>query len=339
MEGTIEIVSLTTGKPSRIDLSRSILSFEGKEFIPGGQGRLYHCVINDLEAVLKVMPDFTPGARDIFRRMKKVRSNLDRFSRIEPAVFAALEHRGFPIGQGTASGNLFGFLTAKDAFLLAYRYIDGPMLKVYLAGEQPLSKKRIRTCVQVVSLLTVLQDAGLVHSDLYPDNFIVDKSRGDLVLPMDLEGAGVKSSNGWDFTPTVIGKDYWYPLPPEMESHNGTLPGLPDVGSDTWIGTALVFWILTGYQPFEFLTRADDTSMAHLLRLSRPERTWPPMLLKDIMFENPHFTIKQMALFMEKYFRGCGLGAFMYSTYISFYYERQKRPRFSILRELVKGLL
>jgi len=211
--------------------------------------------------------------------------------------------------------------------------VDGPLLTDYLRGEDPLSPKRIRAAKQLLDILIFLQNHGVVHSDLYPDNFMVD--RQGKVCVLDLEGAGIKTASGnWDFKPVVTGKTYLWPLPPEVEGFGGT----PTFQSDIWVGAYLIFETLTGFKPLDFMLRMDREALEDLCQAATSTPCWPPEV-RSLRFANPDFPLSEMRRFMDYYFKDTCFGGLLFATYVVGWKTPPARPAFPIFKTALSHIL
>lgn len=310
-----------------------------KPFISGGQGRVYRGKINGKDTLLKVMPDFTLGAAQTFRRLKGMRGSFMRLKDTlkladnDPA-FDRVTYRGLPIGQGTARPDEFQYPQAKTLYIFAFHFIDGPLLEKYLKDEEPLSERRKKVAKQIIDIMIFLRQGGIVHNDLYPDNFIVD--RQGKVFIMDLEGAGIRDNTrrNWEWKPTVGGKPQIWPVAPEVES------GTPTFQSDIWIGAYLLFWTLTGFKPLDFMSRIDKKAMDDLYDSVNHKRPcWPPILQKELRFVNSAFPPEKMKEFMDYYFQGTHFGATLFATYVPGYKKPHTRPSFRFFKYNLNNIL
>jgi serine/threonine protein kinase len=275
--------------------------------------------------------------------MRNIGKCITCLQQSDPTVFFQINYLGMPIGQGVASGSVFGLNLAEQVTIQVFRFIKGNLMRDHINGEMPLSSKRIQIAKQLLEMLCSFQKVGLVENDLYPENFIIDSN--GRVLVMDLEGAGIKAKHGsdWELKPRFFSKDYWFPLPPEVQIQNGMPIGTPEEGTDIWIGAALIFWTLTGYHPFSFLKRADSICLTYLRENGNAISCWPPTLIrprsfKDI-FENPRFSMEDMRKLIDLQFKDTNIGRLLYETYITNYNNPKLRPKFSQFREGLRSIL
>jgi len=240
----------------------------------GGTGIVFKGTLDDKVYLVKVLTT-NHDIDVIFRRVKNIRESFS--GRTIPSSF---NKRTLPIGQGIIHsrdlGKSFDDLSRSYPFLV-FNYIDGIDLEQYLKDEEPCSIKRCRILDKVLSLLKALEISGVVHYDLYPDNFLVD-SRGTVFL-IDVESAGFVRDGKWQWEPLVEGKTGIFCIPPDAT--NGTTHGLY---FDRWNAMYLVFFILFKKHPFEFLNRCDVEALKELISNALPASTWPPSLKNDNSF-------------------------------------------------------
>lgn len=335
----IELTFFADASRARVDVERCSKGINGNPFEYGGQGRVYRCGIQHqgrpLDIALKVMPDSIAGTAEVFRRLKGVRESLVSVGGLSDAAYTGIIHRGVPIAQGSATPDVFGFDAEQThaLYILAFHFVDGPLLVEYLRGEEPLSPKRLNAARQLLDILIFLQNHGVVHSDLYPDNFIVD-SQGK-VFAIDLEGAGIKTRSGnWDFKPTVAGKPWLWPLPPEVDG------GGPTFESDIWVGAYLIFETLTGFKPLAFMQRMDKEALEDLHQAAAQSfPCWPPQITQPFRFANPKYSIEEMKRFMDYYFANTYFGGLLFATYVAGYAVPSVRPKFSIFKSALANVL
>lgn len=333
----LELTFFSDNSRVRVDAKCCTKGIGGEPFKSGGQGRIYRCEINHqgrvLDIALKVMPDSIPGTTEVFRRMKRIRNSLVQLGDPRNPAFEAVTHRGLPIAQGSASPIIFQFdpECTNTLYILAFHFVDGQLLVEYLRNEEPFSSKRIGAVRQILEILMFLQNHGVVHSDLYPDNFIVDNHKR--IFVMDLEGAGIKTRSGnWDFKPTVVGKPYLWPLPPEIEG------GSPTFESDIWVGAYLVFETLTGFKPLDFMQRMDKEAMEDLCAAAKSTPCWPPQTTRPLRFPNPQFPSNEMKKFMDYYFVNTYFGELLFATYVAGYKNPAVRPKFLLFKTALTSI-
>jgi serine/threonine protein kinase len=300
---------------------------------PLDRGCLYKYTRGGARYLLKVFPHDP----NIVRRVNDIRSALMKLQSTRP-VPVNISYRGIPVKSGWCRAKDFGFIYPSSSIVpvLVYNYVDGVTLYDYLKPGRfpPLDETRKKLARQLLVMLTYLQDAGIVHGDLYPDNFIV--SGGNLYM-IDLESAGVlqESRRDWLWEPLVIGKEYMFCAPPEIEK-----TGTPSIFSDRWVGTYLVFWTLCGFHPIPFLSKIDKEALDSLYSaVDRNEITWPPRLQTRIPFENKDYPLIRFKKFMDKYFGRTSFPRILFYTYIIGYKEYSKRPSFREVEESLRGVL
>jgi len=323
-----------TGEQVKIDVKKDL-----KYATFGGQSRIYYWTYKRKHYVIKAIPD----PSEIFRRIKDLRLRLKEKSkgeRIPHGIF----YRGLPVGQGRGLPQEFGFKTVKNVGLLVFRKVYGNNLMSYLKNEEPLSKRRRAMARMALDILIYMQDCGIVHGDLYPDNFMVDDLKNRVnpnLYIIDFEGAGILNTRrtAWYWQPTVLGKEYMFPNPPEVKE-----TGVPSFYSDRWIGVYLIFYILAGFKqlkhPIPFLIRIDHKVLnAMYLAADKKVACWPPKLPSSFRYISRHYPPEKFAKFMKYYFSGTRFEWILFKTYIAGYKDPQKRPDFREVKYCLRGVL
>ena len=127
--------------------------------------------------------------------------------------------------------------------LLFVRAINGNMTTYMRRCASPSSpslsaKQRWRWSLQAAEAVAYIHSFGVIHSDLYPNNCLVDH---DLDLCLcdfsgsvfgDLDGQAMESTRFW--------------LPRDM-------PGTPSITSDIFALGSLLYWVFSGKEPFSDL--------------------------------------------------------------------------------------
>ncbi len=74
-------------------------------------------------------------------------------------------------------------LTTNDEQYLVMEFIDGPNLNAALVGQDPaLEGRRLRFIRQAAEALAAVHEAGFIHRDVCPRNFLLCKNREDIKL-------------------------------------------------------------------------------------------------------------------------------------------------------------
>jgi len=312
------------------------IDFTGFTYLcSGGTSTIYTGEIDSTPCVMKIITTAC-DYRDIFRRVRVIRERLLAQKNL-PASFA---RRSVPIAQGLIESTMLGpsFSDLKETYpFLAFNFIEGESLARYLEGSPPGSGKRTRACKSLLGICVCLERAGIVHYDLYPDNFLVD-ANGRIYL-IDLESAGVSSGGQWTWKPLVKGKTGIFCLPPDAD------PCLEACSPyfDRWNAVYLAFWVLFGYHPMEFLTRC-DTEVLELLvaSTSTSQPVWPPRLKNKADIE-PYLVkdgvLDQMASDSGRVFQGATnasrFNELLVGTFIKGFHHPEKRPMISIVKTKV----
>jgi serine/threonine protein kinase len=146
--------------------------------------------------------------------------------------------------------------------LLVMEYIHGPSLGKLVADHGPLSPLRAAHCIYQAALgLQFAHEKGLVHRDVKPGNFVID--RAGTVKVLDLGLALLTNDDQTQLTHGLIGSvDY---LAPEqgVDSH------AVDARADVYGLGATFYFLLTGAPPFR------GTSIAQRVLAHRSEQLRP----------------------------------------------------------------
>ena len=284
----------------------------------GGQGRIYFYE----NYIIKVFP-LDENSESIPRRFRSLKKIC---TRIDPNVYPFITFRGIPLATAVDVKNYFNFKTVDKAILLLFNLVKGQDLFDYLKDEFPLSEKRIDVYKKLIDILTAMNSVGIVHSDLYPDNFIVDNNQDVYVL--DLEGAGIWN-NQWEWMPLTTGKESLFILPPEIKFDNRFT-----IYSDIWTGLYLIFFVLTGFKPFDFLHRSDHKYFQNVVfSVDDSEITWPPVIPNELIIDS-----KRYEEFRNLYSFLFSKGEFskvLFNTYINGYLNPDLRPSFKKIKEVI----
>jgi len=295
----------------------------------GGQSVVFRFKHDNKDYLLKAMPD----EDSIFRRMSQLRNQLTE----DNSIPDGLKFRSIPIGQGTASGEVFSFSTVKYVYLLVFNWVEGSPMDKALENVPALNAKRKKLTRNILDLLVYLQKKHVIHSDLYPDNFLISKN--DEIFLIDLEGAGIMQRSNWIWHPLTVGKPYWFPKPLELEAEDS---GMPDKFTDRWVGMFLIFWMLNGFKPFPFLQRIDHQALKALVDASDKDTlSWPPRILNHQKIEpflNKDYMIEQFQKYMVQ-FEGTTFGRLLNMTYIHGYDQPKKRVGFDMIKSALEKFL
>ncbi|MCS7243279.1 MAG: protein kinase [Candidatus Calescibacterium sp.] len=291
-----------------------------KDPIFGGQGRIYFY----RDYLLKVLPldDDTESIPRRFKTLKKVCANLN------DEIKKFIVYRGIPLSISVDFKNYFNFRTTDKAILLLFNFLDGEDLFNFLKDELPLSQKRINVYRKLIDILIAVNSVGIIHGDLYPDNFLVDKNEDVYIL--DLEGAGILiDRKEWEWKPLVIGKESLFPLPPEVKFKNEFT-----IYSDVWTGVYLLFFILTGIKPLDFMLRNDHKYLQSIIpSINKSKNSWPPELPVNSIREQRKYA--DFHSFYSSLFKKKKLSEILINTYIKGYLDYTYRPKFEEIKEAI----
>jgi serine/threonine-protein kinase len=196
--------------------------------------------------------------------------------------FAAEAHAGRCVRHPNVVAVHGSGTSADGTPFLVMELVSGQLLDKLIgaAGELPL-RRAVAIVRQVLAGLGALHDAGFVHGDVKTANVLVDATRADAVVLIDLglarapdrfEAAKARLASG---TPEYMA--------PEVIRGDGTRPG-----SDVYAAGVVLYQLLTGAPPFEGATsreilrrHLDDDAVPPSLR--SPERGIPAALERAVM--------------------------------------------------------
>ena len=343
----------------------------------GGQGQIYKWVYRGNHYLLKIVP------RDdnVFIRLKAIKEAIEdyaRKSRIQLPI--GITKRAFPVGGGYVDKpEELGFDPKERLMIIVYNWIDGERLDNYLRDirkEPPLSPLRVKLAKRFLDILIILEKAGVVNYDTFPDNFIVGNDEELYII--DMEGAGVidTSTNKWTWLPVALGKDFpGYCAPPELqelqklkqeiqklkelikqarhseeksryEKISGYIEAKEGMYIPRWLGVQILFEILTGYVPFAFMRRIDVEALYKLYRFSDKRRiAWPPYGSEklDSNLLNNNLNVQQFRDFIRS---NCGsykdvrpLEKLAFLTFIYGFENPSCRPNFEFVKVILGEVL
>ncbi len=241
----------------------------------GGMGQVFLCEHPQLRrrAAVKVLPTDRAGDPAL----------LGRFLR-EARAAASLDHpnivRAFDVDED------------KGLHYLVMEYVEGGDLYHVVKQEGPLPVTRACEYIRQGALgLQYAHEAGLIHRDVKPSNFLVEKSTGvvkllDLGLARFMEEGGDALTQRFDGGNVLGTADY---VAPEQtrDSHE------VDQRCDIYALGGTLYFLLTGKSPFPDGTPADKM-IAHRSRKPTPVRTFRPdvppalaTLIDKMMAKNP----------------------------------------------------
>ncbi|MHA2297992.1 MAG: lipopolysaccharide kinase InaA family protein [Candidatus Hodarchaeales archaeon] len=300
-------------------------------FSSGSQSIIYKWLYNDECYIVKV---FTAGSatNEIFRRIKIIRQRIRKIKDI-PVPFPIIE-RTLPLAQGYIYAEELeeDFEGVVSFFpFLVFNYIEGVTLQDYLRNEDDhCSMRRCRVLEGFIDLLCVIEKAGLVHCDLYPENFLVDNESKMYLI--DLESAGIQfiedgiSKKSWLFRPLVRGRRGYFCYPPEMIKDELLF-------FDRWQYMYLVFRILfKNWHPLHFLKRIDFPALEALYKATKhKDNQWPPEFKKKKRIEpflNSEPNAEQFRIMINQFLgdKYPDFAHLLIQTYITGLKEGKKRP-------------
>lgn len=279
------------------------------------------------EYLLKVLPlsNLTENIPSKFNSIKKIVQSIDENIRDR------ITYRGVPLAISIDFKNVFDI--ENKSLLLLFNLVKGRDLLEYLRGEPPLSNKRKNIYKQLIDILISIKSVGVLHSDLYPDNFLVGED--EKLYLINLYSVGIFHKNNvidqvqWIYKPILISKEMLFPLPPEVKFSNEF-----SIYSDVWTGLYLLFFVLTGVGPLDFLSRNDHKYLQNIIPyIDKSHNVWPPVIPYNILKERRKYD--EFYLFYKSLFSKGKLSNILIDTYIKGYFDYSIRPDFEKIKEII----
>ena len=299
------------------------------EFITaGGQGPVYKWK----DFALKFHEDDS-----ILRKMNSLRKRMPSETSMIPA---SLRNRTFMIGSGTAAGSDIKSTTSNFFYVLVFPWLEGEPLK---CTQEYSNTPRNRMASTILEGLLFLENIGVVHADLNPENYLVD--RNGIANLIDIEGAGLYrlKTQEWEHKPAVYGKKVaGFPTPPEKQKDESIV----NMYTDRWFGLTLISAVLTGNSPFKFLSRTDYDSL-QLLRETAEKGyenkglvAWPPYGVENHPYLHDILKKKDALAGWRKFWASQASGRLtpmLFSTFIRGMNEPVYRAKFKQMK-IILGL-
>lgn len=238
-------------------------------------GRVYEANVGGRDLILKVLLPKNPNDTSVLRTMRDLHQLAQEAKRAR-VEYADRLGRAVTFAQGTADSAHAGFSPGSVVFLHLMERVPGKQLAdVADSLGEPFSPARRRLAKQFLKWMQFLQAKGIVHADIYPDNVHVDGPSDALDLyVLDFHGCGLVEAGRLKHRPCVFGKDTHWGLAPEFADVSPEQRPLASLDSDRWSAACLLFWLLLGTEPFNFLNVLGSTERAEIQRAAG--RRWPP---------------------------------------------------------------
>ncbi|MCI0342583.1 MAG: serine/threonine protein kinase [Planctomycetales bacterium] len=170
---------------------------------------------------------------------REISDNPQLLQRFQREIQLAIKMRHPNIIEGYAAG-----VWEDCIHYFVMEYVDGVTLTEYMARERMTEEKAVDIVLQVARALGHVNEFGLVHRDVKPENVMITRQGiaklADLGLAKFAEGDTELTMAG-----TVVGT----PLYMSPEQARGT--GLVDIRSDLYSLGATFYHLLTGSPPFK----------------------------------------------------------------------------------------
>lgn len=325
--------------------------FKNTPFFHGGQGRAYIVDIEGNKYLLKVFPSITNGYRNLYSKPKILRENIQSFkaktmnSKKYKSLLPSLDKisfRGLPLGIGYCSGLEFFYSSkVKECVYFLFNFIEGQGLDKYLNDSIPaFSKVRLDIARQALDLMSVFSLIGVIQADMTPDNFIINKNNE--LYPIDLESVGlmiINSNNHWrlKWRPGSSGKPHLWPIAPELQEKSDI--DLIDINSGTFTGIYLLFWIITGFKPLDFMLKIDQKSLNSLKQEANKTQVWPPLFKVLPSYVCPKKLIAFQGLMNNFTSQQSKFGRTIYKTLVNGLNTPSKRASMNEISKSLKPIL
>lgn len=309
----------------------------------GGEGTIYKSILAGKVYVIKPIElnDETKRKyKDLNNRIKTINSSDILKAELKERVL----HSFIPYAQNFHNGKLFGYESINKIDVFAYSFVEGKKLSQHLSDniEIPI-EERLDICVKLLDLLYFLQmDCGILHADIFEDNFIIDTNGN--IFPIDSTSCGYfiwNHDNKKD--PDYLGDIVYHPKN-RGKAENWGLPipkdfaeeGITSQYTDRYFTARLVWRILTNQiHPYTFLTRVDATSLEDLIYCVdvNKSQSWPPKFdtAPDYIDESKYAMYES---YMEEYFgTKSKIAKDFFNYFIKGYETPKSRPPLKFLRD------
>ncbi|OWK43214.1 Phosphate ABC transporter, periplasmic phosphate-binding protein PstS [Fimbriiglobus ruber] len=283
----------TAGLAKRLVRERLLTPFQARQFLhgryrgfflsdkykilellgAGGMGRVLlceHLVLQRLVAVkvLHLGNEPAPGVVERFLREARVAASLDH-----PNIVRTFDADRGPVGP-----------------FMVMEYVDGTNLHQIASQHGPLSVERAGNFVwQAACGLQHAHAAGLIHRDIKPGNFLLDRTGTVKVLDLGLarffdDGKNDNLTAKFDDSSIIGTVDY---IAPEQAIDSSAV----DIRADIYGLGCTFYYLLTGRSPFEEKTAAQKL-LAH--------QTQEPPSILGCRPDVPHEVVEVIARMMKK---------------------------------------
>lgn len=191
----------------------------------------------------------------------------ERFLR-EARTAARLNHPGIVA--------LHSFGELGDTLFYIMRFVDGESLEARLRREGTLSTPETRrVLLELSDALGYAHQQGVVHRDIKPDNVLIERDTGRILLTDFGVARHAATSNTLTGTGVIVGTPQY--MSPEQASGDRDIDGRSDLYSLGLIG----YRMLAGQLPFDGGT-LQNTLMQHLTKAPRPVTELAPDAPMDL---------------------------------------------------------
>ena len=312
----------------------------------GGEGTTYKSNFERREYVIKpieLYPDTKKKYKILNDRIKEIKESDE----LKKTLKERVKYSFLPYAQNFYKGEVFGYVLTPKIDVFAYSFVKGKKLSEHLSDNIYMSmEERVKICKNLLELIDFMQkDCGILHADIFEDNFIID-SKGNL-FPIDSTSCGYFVWNQKEKKEEPVyrarnrGKSANWGIPEPKEFAAG---GAATQYTDRWFTARLVWRILTNrMHPYTFIKHPDSATLSSFINNINPSRAlaWPPHLIdynhKDFIWREYH-TARKLMLHELNIDYEANLGKYFYDYFIKGYESSKSSPPLKFLLESLNNV-
>jgi len=317
----------------------------------GGEGTIYKSTLQGIEYVIKPI-ELHSDTKKKYKALNDRIKNIDGSDSLKTKLKERVLHSFIPYAQNFHKGELFGYILTSKIDVFAYSFVKGKKLSEHLSDNIEMStEERLNICINLLDLLDFMQrDCGILHADIFEDNFIID-SAGNL-FPIDSTSCGYFHWNKELKIEEPIyqarnrGKSGNWGIPEPKDFAEG---GVTSQYTDRWFAARLVWRILTNrMHPYTFIKHPDNPTLNSFFdNLAFDKNSaWPPYLIdyehKDFIWNEYHKIREIMLYHLNDQTNEVGyeskIAKCFYDYFIKGYENPKSRPPFKFLRDYISNL-
>lgn len=307
----------------------------------GGEGTIYKSTLQGKEYVIKPV-ELHSDTKKIYKTLSDRINTITDSGGLKTTIKERVLHSFIPYAQNFHVGKLFGYELISKIDVFAYSFVKGEKLSHFLSERsEMLTEERLDICIKLLDLLDFMQrDCGILHADIFEDNFIIDPY-GNL-FPIDSTSCGYFN---WDqelkkeepvYHARNRGKSGNWGLPEPVDFSNEKIP---NQYTDRWFATRLIWRILTNQMhPYLFLKRIDTATIKSFIDIASetPGKAWPPYLTNyDYKYLNWSEFSKVEKYMVSEFGRSSKIAKLFYDYFITGYLTPKSRPGFKFVSQLL----